>query len=374
MRYLFIISLLLGCFGIELNAQFTLTKGNQVLEVGAAFSTYYNYRFYPTGTTDLKKNRFRLRDAQFRMELRNYPSWEARLDVDFAGLVTDADPDEAPTANPLLNDAYVVYKAPFGVEFTLGYQKVMFSRGSITPIFRNAFIDRPAMTDGSLFHRRDVGFSANYSFWKQRVRLYTGIFNGLGALSRNNDPSGSLSWTARADISYPARYRYNDIDLLHVPIPMLTLGTGIYGMKKGADLILDDEYILAIDGNKIHYGIDLSFQFMGFSAQAEWLHIRSTPNNTLSTLLEGKDTDYIRSGGFLVGCNYFIQPIKTAVSIRYDDLNPNDLRLTDTQRSISFGLIYYVEGQDLSIRTEYHHRLSNWKSDDLRISMQYLIW
>lgn len=355
------------------HGQFTLNKGTQVLEIGAAFSSYYNYRIYPSNNQNFKKNRFRLRDAQLRIEFRNYHSWETRLDIDFAGLLIDPDED-APTANPLVNDAYITYKAPFGVDFTLGYQKVMFSRGSITPIFKNAFIDRPALTDGSIFHRRDLGLTAQYAFWKQRVRLYTGIFNGLGAISRNNDPSGSLSWMGRADISYPARYRYNDIDRLQVPIPMLTLGTGIYGIQKRENLILDDQYILGVNGRKIHYGIDASFQYMGLSIQAEWLQARATPRDSMSFLLEAKPTNYVSMGGFLIGLNYYIKPIKTSFSLRYNELNPNDLRLDDEQKSLSFGVIHYLEGQNTALRAEYHHRLNNWKLDDFRMTLQYLIW
>ncbi len=379
MRYILVFLLSSIAIGEGLEAQFTLTKDKQVLEIGGAFSTYYNYRFYPNTATSYQKNRFRLRDAQLRVEYRHYKHWEARLDVDFAGLIPDADED-APTTNPLLNDAYITYKAPFGIDFNLGYQKVMFSRGSMTPIFRSAFIDRPALTDGRLFHRRDIGLSASGSWFKQRLNVYAGVFNGLGIVSRNNDPGGSVSWMARADFSYPARFRYNELDLLQVPIPMFSIGGGIYGADKRTDLVIDRTFILGVNGLKISYGLDAAFQFKGLSVQAEWLHSRATPIDTSSSLLESKPTNFVQMGGFLVSVNYYIKKIKTAFCLRYDELNPNDLKQGNTQRSLAISGIYFIKGQDLAIRAEYHHRFDAentgmpWKRSDLRLTMQYLIW
>jgi len=204
---------------------------------------------------------------------------------------------------------------------------------------------------------------------KQRLNLYVGIFNGLGAISKNNDASGSLSWMARADFSYPSRFRYNEIDLHNIPIPLFSIGASINGLKKAQDIVLDNEYILGLNGKKMNYGADFAFQFKGLSVQAEWFYSRMSPNDTLSVLLEAKPTKYIQAGGFIVAVNYHIKAIKTALCLRYDYLNPNDLRLADTQKSISFAAIHFIKGQNLCLRAEYHHRLNNWKDDDLRISM-----
>lgn len=368
--------------------QLTLSNGNHVLELSGSVSSYYNYRVLKPGELNNKKNRFKLRDAQIQLEGRSGNNIEYELQVDLADLALNSgsiDPE-----NPGIMDAYLMYKGFKYVNVTIGYGKLFYSRTSLVPFIYSPYWQRPEFSRGNFFTRRDAGVTLSKSFWKQRINIYAGTYTGLGELSLqgNNDPSGQLEYVGRVDFAYPSRYRYRNIDTRHVPIPMFALGlNGRYANKtlpKGKAFpnnSVGSYGWRVINGEKLTYGLDFSFQYKGISAQFEINQIKATPSDSSDFLFRGYDMNqtkgYVLAGGYHAQLNYYSKTLKSIFSVRYEDFNINDLAVGYNQR-LSFALAYQIDGFNNMIKFQYFNVLKEetsvdplkWK-EQFRIGWQY---
>lgn len=390
MRKILSISLLI--LGVNTYAQISITNGKHSLEISGAMSTYYNYRFYKDSLNgkvidDYKKNRFKLKDAQFQLEGRYGNEYEYELQIDLADL---ANLGEDPT-NPGLMDAYFKYKGfkPFDIQ--LGYGKTPYSRSSLTPFIYSVYWQRAQIARGDFFGRRDIGVTLSQDFWKQRINVYLGAYTGLSEISikGDNDASGKLEYIGRVDIAYPSRFRYREIDDKVSPIPMFALGiNGRYANKVLPDGETFPSFSTGefgtklISGKKTTIGADFAFQFKGFSLLAEYHRLKITPQDTTSSLLAGlpmsKTEGYVLAGGSILQMNYYAKSLKTIVSARWEQLNINDLIKGESQR-LSIGIAYQLKGFNSMIKAQYFHVLTEedvvdplkW-TNQIRVGWQYL--
>ena len=364
-------------------AQLTITNGNHVLEISGSVSTYYNTRTLKDGEEDKSKNRFKLRDAQIGLEGRVGGDWEYGLKVDLADLAANSGTTTIDPENPGLMEANITYKGFHFLDAEIGYGKLYYSRNALVPFDDTPYWQRPELTRGSVFSTRDVGVTLMKNFWKQRANIYLGAYTGLGELSLtgDNDASGQLEYIGRFDISYPSRYRYREIDDRVTPIPMFSFGVnGRYMNKRlpvGESFPTDaaSTYGLkVIDGKRYVYGLDASFQYMGFSGQFEVHQIKSEPqykDDPLFQNLSSKQTNgYVLSGGYIAQANYFIKSWKTILSARYEELDLNDLVKGNSQR-FSSAIAYQINGYNAMIKFQYFNILKEEKIDPLKWSEQY---
>ncbi|NHM07353.1 hypothetical protein G4D82_08985 [Flavobacterium sp. CYK-4] len=373
-----------------MGAQVTLSNGKHVLEISGSISTYYNDRQLKAGEEDQSKNRFKLRDAELNLEGRVGSDYEYELKADFADMAANNSGQEIDPENPGLMQATVKYKGFRFLEVEMGYGKVYYSRSSMHPFSFSPYWQRAELVRGSIFSRRDVGVTLMKNFWKQRANIYLGAYTGLGELSLagDNDPSGQLEYIGRFDMAYPSRYRYRDIDDRITPIPMFAIGLNARYMNKqlpAGEFFPDNaagEYGLkVIDGKRYVYGMDASFQYMGFSGQFEIHQMKIEPQNDNDPLfvnLTPKQTKgYVLSGGYIAQANYFIKNWKTIVSARYEELDLNDLVPGNSQR-FSSALAYQLSGYNAMIKFQYFNILKEESLDPLkwdeqfRIGMQFL--
>lgn len=369
--------------------QVTITNGHHTVEISGSISTYYNYRVLKPNEFDRKKDRFRLRDAQLQIEGRYKNLVEYEFQCDFADIAAGS-AGSIDAENPGLMDAYVIYKG-LPVDIRFGYGKLPYSRSSLVPFLYSPYWQRVEMVRGDIFSRRDIGITLEKSMWKQRINLFAGIYNGLGEVSLrgDNDASGKPEFVSRAEFAWPSRYRYRDIDDRVSPIPMFVIGVnGRYMDKRqmnGTSLpaFSAGEYNIKVaDGIKKGYGFDISAQYMGFSAQFEMHQFFISPRTQMSALLMGTPEEhnkgYVRAGGYYGQINYFSKPIRSIVSLRFEELNLNDL--ADGQlRRFSAAIAYQVKGFDMMIKAQYFRVLSEevlidplkW-SEQFRIGIQYM--
>ena len=235
-------------------AQYTLYKSKSYIEISGFLTSYYNYRFYPSTETDKRKNRFALDYAVFKMDGTVNKIWNYQLQLNAAAL---ADPT---TSDGFIMQASAAYNAlKDNLQIELGYDKLPFSRSSMVANTESPFLQRPEIARGGAFSRRDIGTTITYSLLNKKINLYAGAYTGLGpqSLTGENDPSGKLEYIARAEFSYPARYRHAEVDLSHIHIPLVSVGiNGRYAEKKSTSGI--DYPILTMDGKKLSYGADFS--------------------------------------------------------------------------------------------------------------------
>lgn len=367
------------------NAQVTISNGKHVLEISGSISTYYNDRQLKFGEEDKEKNRFKLRDAQLDLEGRIGSDYEYNLKLDFADMAANNAGAEIDPENPGLMEATVKYKGFDFLDIEMGYGKVYYSRSSMNPFNYSAFWQRAELVRGSIFSRRDVGVTLMKNFWKQRANFYLGAYTGLGELSLigDNDPSGQLEYIGRFDISFPARYRYREIDDRITPIPMFSLGVNGRIMNKrlpNGEAFPENatsEYGLkVIDGRRYVYGLDASFQYMGFSGQFEIHQIKSEPQNENDPLFQNltprQTKGYVLSGGFIAQANYIIKDLKTILSARYEELDLNDLVKGKSER-FSTAIAYQMSGYNAMIKFQYFNILKEESIDPLKWDEQFRI-
>jgi len=379
---IYLISLVL--LGFWSHAQVTITNGNHMIEISGSASAYYNHRILKESSNNHNKDRFKLRDAQLKIEGRIKDIWAYELQVDFADIAAN-DTGEIDPENPGLMDAYVEYKGLDWFDVKVGYSKVPYSRSSMTPFGFTTYWQRAEMVRGSMFNRRDVGVTLSKGFWKQRVNIAAGVYTGLGEISLNgdNDASGNPEFIGRAEVAYPSRFRHREIDDRHTPVPMFSMGVnGRYANKKlpegrafpeGAQ----GEYgMKVVDGTKYAYGFDVAFQYMGFSGQFEMHKIKGQPQKQNDPLYLGlplqQTQGYFQSGGYVAQLNYFIKDYKTIVSARFEELDLNDLATGKSQR-FSPALAYQINGFDAMIKFQYFNILKEESIDPIRWKEQFRI-
>ncbi len=375
--------------GWEASGQLSITNGAHNLQISGRFSTYYNYRFLKDDRTNLQKNRFRLRDAQVQFEGRYRDQIEYELQVDFADL-SNAATGTIDGENPGLMDAFVTIKSLEFVDIKIGYGKLPYSRSSLVPFIYTPYWQRVEMVRGDIFSRRDIGVSLIKSFWKQRITVQGGVYNGIGeiALRGNNDPSGAPEFVGRIDIAYPSRYRYRDIDDRVSPTPMFNFGANIRHTDKSQPQggllppgAVGEYAVKVIDGIKTGYGFDVSAQYMGLSAQFEMHQFILEPANPNSFLFQGLNEDFhegfVRAGGFYGQMNYFSLKLNSIFSARFESLNINDLAEGELQR-FSAAYAYQLDGFRSMIKAQYFMVISeeelidalSW-TEQIRIGIQY---
>jgi len=370
-------------------SQFVISNGKSTLEISSNFSGFYNYRSLKSGEVDASKNRFKLRDAQLGINGRIGNDFELSLKMDFADMAANSINTVIDPENPGLLNANVTYKGLKFMDVEMGYGKLYYSRNSMIPIENSAYWQSAEITRGSVFSVRDVGVTFIKNFWKQRANAYLGAYSGLGELSLagDNDPSGKLEYIGRMDVSYPSRYRYTEIDERHTPIPMIQFGiAGRYANKKlpvgtAFPTNATSSYGLkVIDGERYIYGLDVAFQYMGFSGQFEIHQMKSKPQNPNDALFQNytlnQTNGYILSGGYIAQLNYYIKDWRTIVSARYEELDLNDL-VVGNARKFSPAIGYKLKGSGAMVKFQYFNILreesidtQSWK-EQFRLGFQF---
>lgn len=360
----------------ELQAQdpVKIAFGDNTMTLNTVISTFYNYREYPKGTTEKKdKNTFRLKDARLGVEGSIGTDYDYKLMVDFSGIGnTVIDPSAPP-----MYDAWIRYKGFHKIaNITLGYGKVPYSLSSLIEHEWSPYWSRAEIAKGDCFSRRDLGIKLNKSFLKDRVKAIGGIYSGVGevALVGTNDPSGALEYIGRVEMSYPDKMPESFIDTKTRKVPNFSLGlngrysnrnlpTGTSFLDGEVGALLNDTSLnfKVVNGEKLVYGADFNVHYQGFSAQIEGHTIKGTPQLANDPLLAGlpksASNGYFKAGGWYAQANYFVRPIKTILSVRYDELNTNDL-ITGLSKHLAASLCYQIKGYASMLRAEFFRNLS----------------
>lgn len=380
--------LALFCITLQpLLAQYTFTAGGNSLEVSGTISVYYNYRLLKPGVLDHDKDRFALRDAILQFEGRKADNLEYELQVDIADLVS-ANAGASDPENPGLMDAWVKYKGFRLFDIMAGYGKVPYSRASLTPNKASPYWSRAEVTRGAFFSRRDVGITLERNFLRERIRLYGGVYTGLGELTLrgSNDASGKPEAIGRAEFAWPVKSRYQEVDFRHIPFPAFAVGiNGRYTDrtlppgKTFPGLALSEYGIKVIDGEKYTWGADAMLAWKGFTLIGETHIITGVPADPGSALFQGLPDSltqgYFRAGGYYVQASYCFRKSRCVLSARWEEYNLNDL-VAGTNRRLAAAFNCPLGGSNSIIRLNYLHvmeeeplDLTDW-TDQFRLGWQ----
>ncbi len=374
-----------GLAALDLKAQISINAGKSNLEISGALYPIFNMRYVPGSASgpvywpfsnnqnaDLRNNRFEMRNIQLNLEGRYANDWEYQIQINFAKI---ASPDGGPDIeNPPLMESSVSYVGSRHIKVKAGFQKIPYSRSSLTSYTQMPYIRRAEMVRGEVFSRRDVGVVLYNSYWNQRINLFAGMFTGQGeaALMGVNDRSGNFELVARAEVAYPSRYRNREIDDNISPVPMVVLGVNGRTNTRGNIFASDSlNYGLKnLNGTRNMWGFDVSAQYMGWSAQFEY-HLMNMRPTVMADYGQGLQayTDNFNAGGFITQLNYNCQPLRSVFSIRYDRFNSNDLvgaRAGEPNYNFLSGTVtgkaYDSRSTQENITIAYNLKLNGWNS------------
>ena len=351
-----------------------ISNGDNSIEFGGTMSTYYQYRDYSPGSkSKMDKNTFKLKDARFDIKGAYGEDYEYHLQVDLAAMNNSTDPAAPPVYDA--NFTYKGLKKSVGT-FIIGWDKLPYSYSSLIEHEWSPFWERPEITKGDFFSRRDVGIRLERTFLHDKMKYYAEVSTGVGevALGNVNDPSGALEYIGRLEYSYPERRKKEFLDTKISKTPYFTIGVnGRYSNRRlpvgksflpgenGA--LLDDtaRNFKVIDGEKLIYGADICMMYQGFSAQFEIHQLKGTPQNITSPLVyapeNGKYYSNFLAGGWYGQLNYFAKALKTSFSLRYDELNASSLVKGDSKH-LAAAVTYQLRGYHSMLKAEFLRNLS----------------
>lgn len=367
---LFALTILMASINVSF-AQYNSNKGWSNLEISGSTQLFYNYRFYKPEDKDRKKNRFELDYAQINFRGVAAKKFRYVIELNPVGFYNAADPD-----NGFVNEAAISYRTTDQhFEIKAGYQKIPFSRSSLLSREDFSFLQRPEISRGEVFTRRDMGVLLKTTFWDQKIAIYTGVFNGTGeqTLQGDNDASGNVEVAGRVEINYPSPMDETSIDRQDITQPIIAIGANARYSDKVTDETLSEYGYRTIAGTKRGLGVDFAAKYRGWVLSYEIIQFQMNPDDTASLFLNGKPTDYFRAGGMIAELSYYVKKMSTAFAVRYDDFNPNDLTLKDTRKNISASVAHYMKGNTI-LRLHYWHRLDleatskPWTEDQIRLA------
>ena len=345
------LSLILSLFTChDVLAGFFLGDEENSLEIRGRVRGFYNYRF---DAEEGKKtaNRFALDQARIGLRGRVYADFEFELDLEMGE--GEVEP----------RDLWIAYAPKDSFEVRVGQFKVPYSRARMTSKKYILFTKRAGLIQ-HFVPGRDIGMMCRSRLLEKKLEFYGGVYTGHGQNQYKDDTKGMPLVSFRTAFSPLGRFRYRAGDLEMSPRPLISVGlNAAWSDDASSD---PEDFLRTIEGEKILYGVDVSFKYMGFYAEAEFQHARFFPDSG----------DEFTAGGFMVQAAYLILPPRLEIAVRYDEFNPSDRIRLVTQRTITYGINLYLYGQKAKVQLNYFQRLDldrtseKWKKDELRMLFQ----
>jgi phosphate-selective porin OprO and OprP len=225
------------------------------------------------------------------------------------------------------------YKTHFGWEQILSDTKLL-------TIERSLPNDR--LTDG-----RQIGTSVTGAVLDKRLRYAVGMFNGTGVNNSFND-NDHFMYTARIQ-GTALKTEWNKMEVeWNVGINALTSKDS--GVTKNGFGFDSTPLTVAADnlffGDRNAWGIDTQAKVGPFDFQAEYIRNRFEPDN--SAPANGLESD----GWYVLG-GYYIVPKHLQAILRFENFDPDRGVHGNTSDVWTFGLNYYIKGDDLKIMANY---------------------
>lgn len=364
-----------------MQAQISLTKGDLKMEIGGVLSSYINKRWIKPGetNTNLNKDRFKLRDARFYISGEIGKNYEFKLQADLGNIgATTFDPEA-----PALYDANVTYKGIKTVKIILGYGKVPFARTPQVAFSKSPYWQRAEAFRGDIYTVRDVGITLQKSFWDKKINAYAGMYTGTGEVfyQGDNDPSGGYEYIGRLEVGYPKADKYKEIDDEVSDQLNVAVGTSArYTLRKlpvGSSFIVGQTGaygLKAINGERYGFGADAYLSYKGFSASFETQTLKGTPQYDNDPFLRGlpkyTTNGYFKFGGWVAQASYFNKQIKTILSVRYDEMDLNDLAPGSARRFCA-AAAYQLNGYKSMIKAQFFDIVQEESIDSQRSRYQF---
>ena len=231
-----------------------------------------------------------------------------------------------------MNVKFGQFKTPFGYDQLISDTKLL----TIERSFAN---DR--QNEG-----RQIGVGVAGDFLKKRVGYSVGAFNGTGVNTSINDNDNFLFAGRLYGVPVLTKVGKHDLRWAVALDGVTASDTGLsrpgYGFDSTPATPAADNIFT---GNRNAIGVDTQVKWGPLALEAEYLrgHARQTPPGIPPSL----DAD----GWYVTGAYMFLP--KWQAVVRYDCFDPNLAKDHDTAREWTFGLTYYLKGDDLKFMVNY---------------------
>ena len=263
-------------------------KGLFELQIGGLLQAEYRYYDYG-GNADPRKNKFDIRRARLLLAGKFYERFSYKFQYEFQG----ADSRK-------LLDAYVDARILPFISLRMGQFKEPFSLEQDTSSKNIVFAERDM--GYYLTPRRDVGFMAHASFWKDRIYYGVGIFNGdgvddtAGGNSDSPEITGRIVYAPFRNMGFPlvdglhvgGSYSYAKADSANVKVAVKTGGlTTFFDVSSSAK----SNPIRDVDA-RTRYGAELAWTYGPLLLWGEYINLQFSDVETSNSKFDINLTDY----------------------------------------------------------------------------------
>lgn len=276
------------------------------------------------------RDRFFFRRARVYLAGSFAEDFDFKAELDLQGNTLGAGTGQLARAN----EAYINWrKYPFA-NLRFGQLKpayggeALFSDTSIFTIERSLASDR--LTDG-----RQLAVSALGDLFGKKMSYLAVVANGNGANVSANDNS---KFSKSVRLSFTPIATTDD---------KLTLGVnGLWTTDTG---VTKSDFGLPgnlFTGKRAMSGVDLLWTHGRFDVNAEWLRGTFQPTTAIPAAKFSAE-------GWQTTVAYFVVPAKLRLVLREEQFDPNPAISSNTYRTFTFGLNYYLKGDDIKFMLDY---------------------
>ena len=293
------------------------------------------------------EDRFLLRRARLNVQGSFLARFDYKLEADFGANTLG----ESSAYRAGLTDMYVNWNRYDFANIKLGQFKIPYGYEQLVSDTKILTVERSLPND-RLTDGRQIGLGVAGSFLEKRVGYSVGLFNGTSVNNSFND-NDQFMYVGRV-YGTPLKTKLAEQDLqLTVGLNGLVTadnGTnGPAGVAKsgfGFDTTPGGAADNFFTGDRAAWGVDAQLTFGPFDLQAEYLrsHFRPTDN------LPANEFD---GAGWYVLAGYYILPKKLQAVAKFETFDPNTSVGGNSTDVWTFGLNYYVKGDDVKLMLNY---------------------
>jgi len=218
------------------------------------------------------------------------------------------------------------FKSPYSYEFLAADPKLY-------TIERTLGSDRLTLN-------RQVGVQLAGDFFEKQLSYATGVFNGNGLNTTTNDNGKFLYMGRLAGVPWQGK-------LFGQPAKW-SVGADGFTSKDTALTMASDFGLTSntFSGQRKGLGLDSQFSLGGFELWTEYLRVTFKPTD-----LKPAGTFY--ADAWYVQGTYFVLPKMLQAALKYDEFDPSDKKVGDAVGTYTFGLNYFLKGDDIKLQCNY---------------------
>lgn len=285
------------------------------------------------------EDRALLRRARLAVTGNFQENFDFKLEGEFgAGALSEQTGYRAQIADAFLNwNKYEFANVKFGQFKTpFGYEQLVADTRVVT-IERSLPNDR--LTDS-----RQIGLGVSGDFFKKRLSYSVGAFNGSGVNNSFND-NESFMWAGRLNgVAYQGKIADRDARVAFGVNGLTTRDKGI--VKAGFGFPTVATVANSFTGRRSSYGVDAQLKWWWFGLEAEYLLSHFEHSSRVPF-------DDLDAEGWYVLATADVWPKILQMLVKYETFDPNRDLAGNSSDVWTFGLNYFIKGDDLKLSLNY---------------------